>query len=220
MRNFSTLVRITAESIIKQVIPPIGIFAEVYKQFQEEKFNFFVDEVQRGTADISIQNLNDYDILHTAYLTQQALLKIRQQEKIKLLADLFISYCHKLQPDHNDKLTDKYEFILQIIESLSLQEFRLLNILYFYEVQSLNLASANNKLIEVSKHWDEFIAKAISDLNIPQNNIEALLTKLNGTGLYQTITGNYLGYTGNKGYLTQLFYELINFLKKDSDYAT
>lgn len=220
MKNFPTLVRITAESIIKQAIPPIGMCAEIYKQYQEEKFNFFLDEVQLGTADLSIQNLNDYDILHTAYLTQQVLLKIRQQERIKLLADLFISYCHKLQPDHNDKLTDKYEFILQIIESLSLQEFRLLNILYFYEVQSLNLASANNKLIEVSKYWDEFMTKSKDDLNIPQNNIEALLTKLNGTGLYQTITGNYLGYSGNKGYLTQLFYELINFLKKDSDYAT
>ena len=187
----------------------------VYSKFQEEKFNFFLDEVKRGTADISIQNLNDYDILHTAYLTQQALLKIRQQEKIKLLADLFISYCHKLQPEHNDSLNDRYEFILQIIENLSLQEFCLLNILYSYEIDSQNLASADNKLIEVSKYWDDFIAKAINDLHLSQNYVEALLTKLNGTGLYQTITGMYLGYAGNKGYLTQLFYELINFLKKD-----
>ena len=96
-----------------------------------------------------------------------------------------------------------------------MQELHLLNILHSYEIQSLNLASADNKLIEVSKYWDDFIAKAINDLNLSQDYVEALLTKLNGTGLYQTITGMYLGYAGNKGYLTQLFYELINFLKKD-----
>jgi len=225
MKNIPTLVRIAAESLIKQVSIPclnvnVNTFTDIYKKFQQEKFNFFLDEVKRGTADISIQNLNDYDILHTAYLTQQTLLKTRQQEKIKLLADLFISYCHKLKPEHNEKLTDKYEFILQIIENLSLQEFHLLNILYSYEIQSLSLASADNKLIELSKYWDEFIAKAINNLNISQDYVEALLTKLNGTGLYQTITGMYLGYTGNKGHLTKLFYELINFLQKDPDYAT
>lgn len=219
MKNFPTLVRITAESIIKQAIPPIGVCAEIYSKFQEEKFNFFLDEVKRGTADINIQNLNDYDILHTAYLTQQALLKIRQQEKIKLLADIFVFYCQKLQPEHNDSLNDKYELMLQIIENISLQEFHLLNILYGYQIQSVDLASADNKLIEVSKYWDAFICRAVNDLNISQGYIEALLTKLNGTGLYQTITGMYLGYTGNKGYLTTLFYELINFLKKDADYA-
>lgn len=212
MKNIPTLVRITAESIIKQAIPPISMCAEIYKQYQEEKFNFFLDEVQRGTANISIKNLNDYDILHTSYLTQQALLKIRQQEKIKLLANLFISYCHKLQPEYDNLLNDKYEFILQTIESLSLQEFRLLHILHSYE-QSINLDAADNKLIEALKYWDAFIAKAISDLNISQNQIEAFLAKLNGTGLYQTITGMYIGYTGNNGYLTPLFYELVAFLE-------
>lgn len=225
MNNLPTLMRVTAESLIQQISIPVlnigvGTFVDIHKQYQEKKFNFFLDEVKRETADLSIQNLNDYDILHMAYLTQQALLKIRQLEKIKLLADLFISYCHKLQPDHNDKLTDKYESILQIIENLSLQEFCLLNILYGYEVQSANLASADNKLIEVSKYWDEFMTKSKDDLNISQNYIEALLTKLNGTGLYQTIIGMYSGYTGNKGHLTKLFYELINFLQKDPDYAT
>lgn len=221
MKNIPTLVRITAESIIKQVSIPclnvsVNTFTDIYKEFQQEKFNFFLDEVKRGTAEIGIQNLNDYDILHTAFLTQQALLKIRQQEKIELLADLFTSYCHKLQPNQNDELNNKYEFILQIIENLSLQEFNLLNILYSYEVKSLSLANADNKLVEVSKYWDEFMTKAQNDLNISQNYVEALLTKLNGTGLYQTITGMYLGYAGNKGYSTPLFYEMINFLQNDN----
>lgn len=221
MKNFPTLVRIAAESIIKQISIPclnisINTLTDIHKEFQQEKFNFFLDEVKRGTADINIQNLNDYDILHIAYLTQQTLLKIRQQEKIKLLADLFISYCHKLKSDQNDLLNDKYEFILQIIENLSLQEFHLLNILYSCEIQSLSLAGADNKLTEVSKYWDKFIARTINDLNISQDYIEALLTKLNGAGLYQTITGMYLGYTGNKGYLTPIFYELVSFIENES----
>jgi len=32
MKNFPTLVRITAESLIKQVIPPIGMCSEIYTQ--------------------------------------------------------------------------------------------------------------------------------------------------------------------------------------------
>lgn len=220
MKNVPTLVRIAAESIFRQVIPLIAMCSEIYKRFQEEKFNFFLEDVKRGTADLSLQNLNDYDILHTAYLTQQALLKIRQQEKIKLLADLFVSYCHKLQPEHNDPLNDKYELILQIIESLSMQELNLLNILHSYEIQSLNLASADNKLIEVSKYWDDFIAKAINDLHLSQNYVEALLTKLNGTGLFYLCPKIWDDDRDVKnGYLTQLFYELINFLKKDAGYA-
>lgn len=213
MKNVPTLVRIAAESIFRQVIPLIAMCSEIYKRFQEEKFNFFLEDVKRGTADLSLQNLNDYDILHTAYLTQQALLKIRQQEKIKLLADLFVSYCHKLQPEHNDQLNDKYELILQIIESLSMQELHLLNILHSYEIQSQNLTSTDNKLTEVSKYWNNFIENSVNDLNVSKDRIEALLTRLNWTGLYQTITGTYYGYTGNKGYLTQLFYELVDFLK-------
>lgn len=214
MKNVPTLVRITTESIIKQVIPPIGMCADIYKQYQEEKFNFFLEEVKRGTADISIQNLNDYDILHTAYLTQKALLKIRQQEKIKLLADLFISYCHKLQPEHNDPLNDKYEFILQTIENLSLQEFNLLNTLYGYEIQSTNLVNADNKLIEVSKYWDDFIAKATKDLNLSLDYVEALLTKLNGTGLFYLYPKIWAEDRDVKnGYLSQLFYELVTLLE-------
>lgn len=220
MKNVPTLVRITTESIIKQVIPPIGMCADIYKQYQEEKFNFFLEDVKRGTADLSLQNLNDYDILHTAYLTQQALLKIRQQEKIKLLADLFISYCHKLQPEHNDPLNDKYELILHLLENISFIEFQILAILYKYEI-SLGVDSGGTFETEHSFYenqceiWVQFIDEVKSNLNLSNDEVEAYLQHITTTGLFV----KFRQYGVDKGYLTQLFYELINFLKKDAGYA-
>lgn len=218
MKNFPTLVRITAESIIKQAIPPIGVCAEIYSKFQEEKFNFFLDEVQRGTADISVQNLNDYDILHTAYITQQALLKIRQREKIKLLADLFISYCHKLRPDYNEITTDKYEIFLTLLDGISGIEFEILAILYKYETST----DACYKGIFKTEYdhyrkqcgiWVAFIDTAKRSFNLSNHEIGAYLQRLSYTGLFV----KFIYYT-DKGYLTPLFYELINFLKKDAGY--
>lgn len=214
MKNFPTLVRITTESIIKQVIPPVGMCAEIYKQYQEEKFNFFLDEVQRGTTDLSAQNLNDYDILHTAYLTQQALLKIRQQEKIKLIANLFISYCQKLQPEQNEKLTDKYEIFLQLLENTSLTEFQILATLYNYE-GSLGVDCGGILEVEDSFYekqceiWSKFINSVKINLKLSENEVEAYLQRLTTTGLFV----KFRKFVDDKGYLTQLFYELINFLK-------
>lgn len=214
MKNFPTLVKITAESLIKQAIPPIGMYTEIYKQYQEEKFNFFLDEVQRKTADISIKNLNDYDILHTSYLTQQALLKIRQQEKIKLLADLFVSYCHKLQPKYNNALNDKYEIFLQLLENISFVEFNILMILY----SQLNNIGADcggrmddeetfyNDQVKI---WGIFIDLVKERLQLSDDELEAYLQRLTTTGLFV----KFRKFIDDKGYLTQLFYELVDFLK-------
>ncbi len=220
MKNVPTLVRIAAESIFRQVIPLIAMCSEIYKRFQEEKFNFFLEDVKRGTADLSLQNLNDYDILHTAYLTQQALLKIRQQEKIKLLADLFVSYCHKLQPEHNDSLNDKYEIFLHLLENISFIEFQILSILHNYEI-SLGVDSGGTFESEHSFYsnqceiWAQFIDEVKSNLDLSDNEIEAYLQHITTTGLFVKFRQHGV----DKGYLTQLFYELINFLKKDAGYA-
>lgn len=220
MKNFPTFVRITAESLIQQISIPVlnigvGTLVDIHKQYQEGKFNIFLEEVKRGTADISIQNLNDYDILHTAYLTQQALLKIHQQEKIKLLADLFISYCHKLQPEHNDPLNDKYELILHLLENISFIEFQILSILHNYEI-SLNIDCGRTFESEHSFYsnqceiWAQFIDEVKSNLDLSDNEIEAYLQRLTTTGLFV----KFRQYIVDKGYLTQLFYELVNFLQK------
>ena len=213
--NLATLVRCSALIIIKQV-PIFAVCSDTFKLYQEEKFKLFLDEVQKGTASLNTKVFNEHDILHNAYLTQLALLKIRQNEKIKLLANLFASYFNKITDDvskRND-YNDDYELFINIIEQINMNEWKLLIILYDFELKNelVNKKTDSNVLTIISSYWDNFLTEVKSQLNFDKLYVEAVLTKLNGTGLYQTINGMYLGYLGNKGNLTPIFYKLVGFL--------
>ena len=213
--NLPTLVRCSAQSIIKQV-PIFAVCSDTFKLYQEAKFEYFLDEVQKGTASLNTEVFNEHDILHNAYLTQLALLKIRQNEKIKLLANLFASYFNKITYDvskRND-YNDDYELFINIIEQINMNEWKLLIILYDFELKNkrMNEKTDSNVLEIISSYWDKFLNEVQSQLSFDKLYVEAVLTKLNGTGLYQTINGMYLGYTGNKGHLTPIFYKLVGFL--------
>lgn len=218
MNNTSTLVNVVAcaaQSILKQV-PIFAVCSDTYKQFQETKFEYFLNEVKIGAIEPNINLLNDYDVLHSAYLTQLALLKIRQKEKIKLFASLFVSYFNKVTRDYSkiSCYSDEYEQLINIIEPVSIEEWEILIILHKQELLNKKMNIINNAtlLITIDQHWDSFLIEVKHRLNLDKAYVEAILTKLNGTGLYQTITGMYLGYTGNKGYLTPIYYKLIGFL--------
>lgn len=56
--------------------------------------------------------------------------------------------------------------------------------------------------------WDEFTKELEDTLYIPKDEIDAILTRLNRTGCYETFTGTYADYTGGKGQLTATYRRL------------
>src|SRR6185437_5846489 len=209
MSNLPALVSCAAESIIKQV-PIFAVCSDTFKAYQEKKFEYFLDEVQRGTANLSNKSFNEYEILHAAYSTQLALLKIRQNEKIAILAQLFSSYFNKICKDNSkiEVYSDNYEQLLLIIEQVSLEEWQILLILYEWEQEK----ASHNTNIEIN--WNSFLEKVKYKIGLDKDYVLALLTRLNATGLCikASMGVNFSG-TLFIEKLTPIFYKLVEFME-------
>lgn len=114
---------------------------------------------------------------------------------------MFAAYTNIINETNENlkELHDDYEEFAYVLEKISIVEFQLLNILYTYEEAAKIQLDCDNILISVSKYWDSFLEKATSELKVDIYYINGMLSKLTGSGLYQTINGIYLGYLGNKG---------------------
>ena len=214
MSDLSTLVICAAESIIKQ-IPIFAVCSDTFKSYQEAKFEYFLDEVQKGTANLNFDTLNEYDILHNAYLTQLALLKIRQNEKIKLLAKLFSSYFNKVsaEPSIIKEHSDDYEQLLLIIEQVSLEEWQILLMLYDWEQERLQQENKEINFDNWGSKWWRFLDKIKCNSGLDKDYVFAILTRLNSTGLcIKTAVGANFSGTLYIEKLTPIYYKLVKFI--------
>lgn len=214
MSNLPTLVICAAESIMKQV-PVFAVCSDTFRLCQERKFNYFLDEVKKGTANLDFDTLYEYDILHNAYLTQLALLKIRQNEKIKLLAKLFSSYSNKVSIESSKikEYSDDYEQLLLIIEQISLEEWQILLTLYDWEQDRLQQENTEINWDNWGSKWGQFFDKIKCNMGLDRNYVLAVLTKLNSTGLcIKTSVG--MNFSGELSIekLTPIFYKLVKFV--------
>jgi hypothetical protein len=139
------------------------------------------------------------------------LLKIRQNEKISLLAQLFSSYFNKICKDNSkiEVYSNDYEQLLFIIEQVSLEEWQILLILYEWEKEKVS----HNKNIE-ELNWNRFLEKVKCRSVLDEDYVLALLTRLNSTGLCvkASVGMNFSG-TLFIEKLTPFFYKLVEFMK-------
>lgn len=109
--------------------------------------------------------------------------------------------------------TDEYEEYLKILDELSYRELLILFILEKYESNSI---SKDDKTGAQAIHpfWDRFYEEIEKKLSIPKNEIDAVLTRLNRTGCYETIIG-YLDETGTEGNLTPTYFRLKKLIENE-----
>ncbi|WP_234121178.1 hypothetical protein [Clostridium hydrogenum] len=197
---------------LAQAIPGLGsavdsaLVAQINKM-REKRIYVFFDELSKRKISLSEEDKKKDGFLHSYFCTVKYVLNTRREEKIKLFAKLFNNYVEKKHFDVNK--SDEYEEMLNILDDMSYKEFQVLIILSDFEKENPK-DNTKSDLEMADKFWDNFIDKVYRELEIPKKEIPGVLTRLNRTGLYRTITGAYLDYSGDKGNLTPNFYKFID----------
>lgn len=194
-------------SLISIKNPLIGacdsLIVNAISNIQNSKLEDFFRELENGNIQLSEEKVKSVDFLNKYMITVKAVMETNRKEKIQSLARLF----------KNEEIlnTDLYEEYLNILNDLSYVEFCILIKLHKYE-NKYPINEGENKLQRSEKFWPEFIREVEHDLDINQNEIRGILTRISRTGCYEPINGAYLSYTGGKGYVTPVFYKIVELI--------
>lgn len=174
-----------------------------FQSIQASRMTDFFDELSRGEITLKQELLDNNEFLHCFFATTAAALKTHRTEKIRFLARLLLSTVA------NERVAniDEYEEYLGILDNLSNRELTILTLLDKYESKH-SKDEDEDDLQCATKFWKEFSSELTEKLAIPANEIDAMLTRLNRSGCYETFVGGYIGYTGGMGKTTPSFHRL------------
>jgi len=184
----------------------ISLAATGLHELWKRKGDIFVSRLVELNIDPPTERLRDRDFLEGLAATLGRVQESVVDEKIRSFADMFATY---YEGGHFQSI-DHFNEYLSILHELSLREFRVLIILHKYE--HMNPLEGRNPLQRATAVWESFQLEVERDIGIPRAQLPAILTRLQRTGLYETITGAYLDYTGGKGCLTPLFHDFVSTL--------
>ena len=173
------------------------------QKIREERTRTFFDELAEGRILLQPELLESEDFLHCFFATMEATLNTRRREKIRLFARLLKA--STLPGSFSG--TDEYEEHLDTLDQLSFREVSILVTLEKYESR-FPKSDTENDLHRANRFWNQFTTELVEKLQIPKEEIDAVLTRLNRTGSYETFIGSYWEYTGGKGKLTPLYFRL------------
>jgi hypothetical protein len=178
-----------------------------YAWFQHRRLQVFADEFTSLKLSVSQQDAERREFFDAYTSTAQHVLSESRDAKIQLFARLFGEFVR------NGCATpiDVYEEDLQLLDEVSEREFKLLLLLERHESKN-PMQQSDNRLTRTTRFWSDFVSDAQSELGIDGDTLEAMLTRLTRTGMYQEITGAYYDYTGGRGYLTSRFAEFLRAL--------
>ncbi|WP_407310023.1 hypothetical protein [Desulfosporosinus sp. SB140] len=173
------------------------------QNIRADRVKTFFDQLEANDAVLNPELLKSEDFLHCYFATVNAALNTKRREKIRMFAKLLSSAVSTSLFNNSDE----YEEYLSILDELTFRELVILNILHRHE-DATPLIQNENDLQRANRFWEKFIEEIETELRIPRNEINSLLTRLNRTGCYETFTGSYLSYTGGRGKLTPLYFRL------------
>jgi len=165
----------------------------------------FFDELARGEQDLTVELLENNDFLHCFFATSEAAFKTHRAEKIRMFARLLRSST----VEGKFSGIDEYEEFLGILNELSYRELSLLILLEDYEARFPKAGPGEDENQRAMKFWKAFCEQMITDLGIKDNEINAVLRRLNRSGCYETFTTEMVhSLKRNKGKTTPTFQRL------------
>ena len=195
---------------IRAIIPliPFGIGSSIetgvlvqYHNIKRKRLAILLDELAKGEKTLTKDVIESEDFIHCFLAVSIAVVGTRRREKIIMFANLLNNSIDQVNS------IDEYEEYLKILDELSYRELQILLALETFE-NKYPLIDGENDLQRTSRFWDDFSTTVINDINVPANELNAVMTRLNRTGCYETFTGMYWDYTGGKGKLTETFFRL------------
>lgn len=184
-----------------------GIMTHV-NNIRADRLKILFLKLESIEAVLTEQDIQNEDFLHAYFITTRAVVNTRRREKIELLARLFTTFVHSKKFAE----IDDYEEMLDILDDVHYREFKILLILQKFEEKN-PIQEGQNGLQRSWTFWSDFIKEVEEQFKIDKIEINACLSRINRTGLYQPFIGGFHGYSGDQGYLTPLFYKLLNKLR-------
>lgn len=156
------------------------------QQIAEERTKDFFDELSEGSLELTEQTIQSEDFIHRWVITAKVAVNTRRREKIRLFARLLkSSFLSDISVT-----TDEYEEYLIILDELSYRELLVLSILERYE-REFPPSENENELQKASRFWEQFVSEVNQQLGLTTDETNAMLTRLNRSGCYQTFIGGY-----------------------------
>jgi hypothetical protein len=174
-------------------------------EIRSDRINTFFEELASGKCELTDELIRTEDFLHSYFCTLRAVVNSRQREKIRLFARLLAS---SLEPQLQVG-SDEHEELLSILEEVTLREFAILIDLRGRELSQPRREDEND-LQHALKYWEAFSQATIQNFGIPADSFNAFMARLERTGLYIRITGNYYDYSGDIGTTTPLLSRMVH----------
>ena len=173
-------------------------------EIKGDRLKVFFEELAEGKRELTDELIQTENFIHSYFCTLRAALNCRQREKIKNFARLLDS---SLDPALQVS-SDEHEELLAVLEEITSREFAIL-----YGLRNHELAhpwkEGENALQHAQIYWAKFKAATIETYGVPAESFNAFMARLERTGLYLRITGNYFDYSGDIGTTTPMFARLI-----------
>ena len=173
-------------------------------EIKGDRVKVFFEELAQGKRELTDDLIQTEDFLHSYFCTLRAALNCRQREMIKNFARLLDS---SLDPMLQVS-SDEHEELLTILEEITVREFAILSDLRNRELAH-SWKEGENALQHALRYWGEFKTTIVEAYDVPAESFNAFMARLERTGLYLRITGNYLDYSGDIGTTTPLLARLI-----------
>lgn len=173
-------------------------------EIKSDRLKIFFDELAQGKRELTEELIQSDSFLHGYFCTLRAAMNCRQHEKIQNFARLLDS---SLDPALQVS-EDEHEELLTLLEEITLREFAILS-----DLRNRELAhprqDGENALQHAWRYWADFRKTTVETYGVPEESFNAFMARLERTGLYLRITGNYLDYSGDIGTTTPLLARVI-----------
>lgn len=146
------------------------------------------------------------DFLHCYLATLQATIHTRREEKIRLFARLLVSTVQGAEIAG----VDEFEELLSILDEMSFRELHVLTILDRFEEQAVPPRETRDTVTahEIrTRFWPDFADTLVQEAGVPREDRNAMLLRLNRTGLFRTINAKTADDT-QCGLFTERWYRL------------
>lgn len=186
-----------------QIIPWVGSAADTalssrVATLKRRRVLTFFDELAAGELVPSKATVESEDFLHCLCATVAYAVNTNRAEKVRMFARLLKGAFGAGGPAD----ADQYEVLVKILDDLSFNEIRALEILRDFRDDPRE--SADNDLTWTQRFWPAFQDRLSHELGVPPAETSDFMNRIVRTGCYREFQG-YMDYTGGLGHLTPLY---------------
>lgn len=176
----------------------------------KERARTFFEELAKGKIELTRELIEGEDFLHCFFGSLRAAVRSRKREKIRIFARLLRS---TLEAQSLSR-TDEFEDYLAILDDLSVREIAVLVTLEKYQTEfpPSDVREAPQK---ADAFWPKFKTESVAIYGSPEKEVDALIARLERTGLYLVFEGLYGGNPNRLGWLTPAYFRLKELIQDE-----